>query len=102
MTGIRAVFVDTGAYIALADRSDRHHPDAVLFSQQLGPRPERLTSWGVVAEAYTWLRYHGSASRAAAWLSAFERLCAAGETRMVFPDGGLDALCRRKLLKFSG
>ena len=101
MNGIRAVFVDSGAYLALADRSDRNHERAVTCSRELGSGVLRMTSWGVVSETYTWLRYHASASAATAWLAGLERACHVGQTEIVLPDARLDGVCRRKLLKFA-
>ena len=51
------LFIDTGALIALKLRGDPHHQAAVRFLQEAGRRPRVISSL-VLAEAYTWLRYH--------------------------------------------
>ncbi len=51
------IFVDTGALIAIKLKDDPYHLQAVEFMRKLGRRP-RFTSSLVLAEAYTWLRYH--------------------------------------------
>ncbi len=101
MTGIRSIFIDSGAYIALADRSDQNHGRAVACLRELGSGATRMTSWGVVSETYTWLRYHGSASSAAGWLVDLERACHLGQSEVVLPDAQIDGACRRKLLRFA-
>jgi len=46
------VFLDTGIYIALLNKRDRHHPQAVaLFG---GPKPDWYTSILVWSEAHSW------------------------------------------------
>jgi predicted nucleic acid-binding protein len=46
------VFLDSGIFIALLDRSDRHHRAADdLFG---GTRPRWVTSLPVIAETYSW------------------------------------------------
>lgn len=48
----RAVFLDSGIFIAFLNRRDRWHPQAVsLFG---GPKPRWCTSLLVVSEAYSW------------------------------------------------
>ena len=53
------VFIDTGAWIALTDRRDRHHQDARLIVSRLSDQRRPLvTTNHVIGESYTWLRYH--------------------------------------------
>ena len=48
----RAVFLDSGIFIAYLDRSDRYHPEAVrLFSD---PPRRWYSSLAVVSETYGW------------------------------------------------
>ena len=48
----RAVFLDSGIFIAFMNRKDRWHAQAVaLFN---GSRPEWSTSFLVLSEAYSW------------------------------------------------
>jgi predicted nucleic acid-binding protein len=52
------VYCDAGWFIALAERSDRHHQRAVKLLKDLSAaRTGLVTSWPVVAEAATALRY---------------------------------------------
>jgi hypothetical protein len=56
---VSGVFVDTGAWIALADRRDRHYRDARLIVARLSSQRRPLVTTNHVAgESYTWLRYH--------------------------------------------
>lgn len=50
------VFVDTGAWLAIADRSDAHHKEAVATLLDLQGRSRFLTTNLVVAETYVLIR----------------------------------------------
>jgi len=53
----KTLFVDTGAWFALADRSDRHHKEAVDIYPQLLKDSHHLTTTNlVVAETYVLIR----------------------------------------------
>ncbi len=59
------IFVDTSAWIAIADDSDKYHSEAKsYYLQRLKEKTRFLTSNDVLAETYTWLRYHVSHSYA--------------------------------------
>lgn len=62
------VFVDTGAWIALAVRRDPHHPEALSIWQQLTGAGARLvTSVPVVMETFTFLERNTRRDVALAW-----------------------------------
>jgi predicted nucleic acid-binding protein len=68
------IFVDTGAWIALSDRKDQHHGDAVAIYTRLKRRKERLlTTDYLVDETVTRLRYDLSHSAAVKFLDFIER-----------------------------
>lgn len=52
------VFVDTSAFYALADRSDRHHKEAVAAYQGLLGKAELLTTDYVLVECWFLLAHH--------------------------------------------
>lgn len=58
MADINRVFIDTSAWIALMNSNEHHHTAAVTFHKSLAPMTLRITSWGIVSETYTWIRYH--------------------------------------------
>jgi predicted nucleic acid-binding protein len=52
------VFVDTGAWYALADASDRHHREARRFYLAEAPRGRLITTDLVLAETWTLITAH--------------------------------------------
>jgi predicted nucleic acid-binding protein len=52
------VFVDTGAWYAIADASDRHHADARRFYLEHAPSRRLITTDLVLAETWTLLSAH--------------------------------------------
>ncbi len=71
---IQRVFVDTSAWIDLMNRNERHHADAVAFHKSLVPMTLRITTWGIVSETFTWIRYHVGSREASRWLVSKELL----------------------------
>jgi predicted nucleic acid-binding protein len=62
------VFVDTGAWYALADASDRHHREARRFYLAEAPRGRLLTTDLVVSETWTLITAHlGRAAALTFW-----------------------------------
>jgi predicted nucleic acid-binding protein len=55
------IFVDSGAWIALLNRRDQHHDDAVVIYTTLKQQKvQLLTTDYVIDETVTWLRYRVS------------------------------------------
>ncbi len=52
------IFVDTGAWYAVADKSDRHHAEAARFYLAHAAQSELVTSDLVLAEAWTLMAAH--------------------------------------------
>ena len=69
----RSVFVDTSAFYALLDRSDRRHADSRrLFEQLARERRPLFTSNLVVAETYALVRYALGHALALRWLDSLD------------------------------
>ena len=64
-------YVDTSALIALADRSDSHHP---VFRRLFAETPELLTTTLVVAEGHGWFLRRYDRSRALQFLAMIEAM----------------------------
>jgi predicted nucleic acid-binding protein len=64
-------YVDTSALIALADRSDSHHP---VFRRLFAEPPELLTTTLVVAEGHGWFLRRYDRSRALQFLAMIEAM----------------------------
>jgi predicted nucleic acid-binding protein len=52
------VFVDTGAWYAIADASDRHHDEAAQFYLEHAPNGQFVTTDLIVSEAWTLIGAH--------------------------------------------
>lgn len=64
-------YVDTSALIALADRSDSHHP---VFRRLFAEPPDLLTTTLVVAEGHGWFLRRYDRSRALQFLAMIEAM----------------------------
>ena len=68
------VFLDSGAFLALSDADDLHHPAAVsLYEKILSTRARLFTSTYVLAETYTLIRAKVSHPVAVNFMKAFEK-----------------------------
>ncbi len=64
-SGFRRVFCDAGFFIALYSKKDAHHERALaLFKEAHDAKSRLFTSWLMVSEALTILRYHYGFSEA--------------------------------------
>lgn len=67
------IFVDTGAWIAIYKRNDRHHREAVaIYNNLRDQETQLLTTDYVIDEAVTRLRYDTNHSVAVAFLAFIE------------------------------
>jgi uncharacterized protein len=97
---IQHVFVDTSAWIDLMNRKERHHVDAVAFHKSLAPLTLRITTWGIVSETFTWIRYHVGSREASRWLASKEVLERQGLLQVVFPDPLMEVGVRKVIDRF--
>ena len=68
------IFVDTGAFIALGWQGDQRYRVAVEFYRKYRDSWQMFTSNYIIAETYTWLRYHATAPNAFIFLETIEQL----------------------------
>ncbi len=80
------IFVDTGAFIALGWQGDQHHQVAVEFYRKYRDSWQMFTSNYIIAETYTWLRYHATASNAFIFLETIEQLQSESRLFVVHAD----------------
>ena len=97
---LRRIFVDTSAWLTLFNRNERYHEAALRFHAGLGPAAVRVTTWGIVAETYTWLRYHGSHLEAERWLYEETALQNQDVLEVVFPTLATELGIHRNLSRF--
>ena len=68
-----SMLVDTGAWYAIADTSDRHHEEASLFYTEHAGRTRLVTTYLIVAETWTLLHSHlGRSSALTFWATLRE------------------------------
>lgn len=80
------LLVDTSAWIALMNREDQLHVRAVQFKETLSSATRFLTTWDVVGETYTWIRYHVGSGPAQRWLAVKDNMVREGELTLVYPN----------------
>ncbi len=97
---IQRVFVDSSAWISLMNKNERHHIAAVEFHKSLDPVTLHITSWGIVAETFTWIRYHIGSRDASRWLTLKESLEHQGFLQVVFPDTQMEIGVRKVIDRF--
>jgi uncharacterized protein len=97
---IKRVFIDTSAWIDLMNSSERHHAAAVAFHKSLAPMTLRITTWGIVSETFTWIRYHIGYREASRWLSLKDSLEDQGFLQVVYPDSQMEIGVRKVIGRF--
>jgi len=97
---IRRIFVDSSAWIDLMNRNERHHIAAVTFHRSLASMTLRITTWGIVSETFTWIRYHIGSREASRWLTLKESLEHQGFLEIVFPDPQMEVGVRKVINRF--
>ena len=97
---IKRVFIDTSAWIDLMNSNERHHAAAVAFHKSLAPMTLRITSWGIVSETFTWIRYHIGYREASRWLSLRDSLENQGFLQVVYPDFQMEVGVRKVIVRF--
>ncbi len=60
----------------------------------------RITTWGIVSETFTWIRYHIGSREAMRWLTLKESLEHQGFLQVVFPDPQMEVGVRKVIDRF--
>ena len=97
----RRILVDTSAWIALMNRKDRLHERAAAFHREYGTSVRRVTTWGIVSETYTWLRYHIGHEAGQHWLQTQASLQSTGFLEVIYPTPDLDSGVRAILSRYA-
>lgn len=96
----KKLFIDAGAWIALANKKDRQHQAARVFYSTLHQSVELYTSYLVVSEAYTWLRYHIGYQVAFKFVDALDKASNSQSLKVIYPDALIDAKTRQYLQRY--
>ncbi|HXZ06040.1 MAG TPA: PIN domain-containing protein [Ktedonobacteraceae bacterium] len=97
---IKRLFIDTSAWIDLMNSSEHNHTAAVNFHKSLSPMTLRITSWGIVSETYTWIRYHIGYREASNWLTLKDSLEDQGYLQVACPDHQMEIGVRKVIHRF--
>lgn len=93
------IFIDSGAFIALAVQRDQYHERAVAFHRSTHAR--RWTLDSVVGETYTHLRYRFGRNVALSFLHNIEILRGGGHLRIAYVDESMSAVALAILKQYS-
>lgn len=80
------LFIDTGAWIALAASRDQYHKIATTFYRLLPPSVQRVSSSHVISETFTWLRYKAGFDPAATFLKVIRQAKENGSLTVLTDD----------------
>ena len=100
MADIKRIFVDTSAWIALMNSNEVHHAASVSFHKSLAPMSLHVTSWGIVSETFTWIRYHIGGREATRWLSIKDSMENQGFLQVVYPDSQMEIGVRKVISRY--
>ena len=95
----RELFVDAGAWIALNDRGDEHHAEAVGFYERLlRERRPLVTTNLVIAEAYIAIRKAGGHPPAIRFLDSVRQ---SGRLQKIYSDIELENSAEKYLRRYT-
>lgn len=94
------IFVDTGAFIALGWQGDQHHQAAVEFYRKYRDSWQMYTSNYIIAETYTWLRYHAPARNAFIFLKTIEKLQSESRLVVIYAGQEIEKKAKQLLYKY--
>ena len=60
----------------------------------------RITSWGIVSETFTWIRYHIGDREASRWLTVKDSLENQGFLQVIYPDSQMEAGVRKVIGRY--
>jgi len=100
MTG-RKVFLDTGAFIALAFRRDQNHEKAVkIFQAVMAKNADIVTTNLIVAETYTFLRYNINYHTAIGFLKSLKQAEQASMIKIIYATPEIEKEALKILEKY--
>jgi len=99
--GRSKIFIDSGGFIALTYKDDREHSKAVWYYTTVKDIALFNTTNFVIAETYTWLRYHASHPAAVKFLDVVEKSASNGELAIIQIDRTIEEKAKVILRKYA-
>lgn len=99
--GRSKIFIDSGGFIALTYKDDQEHKKAVQYYTSIKDRATFYTTNLVVAETYTWLRYHTSHSAAVKFLDVIKESTECKELVVIQVNVAIEEKARELLRKYA-
>jgi len=96
----KKLYIDAGAWIAITNKKDQYHEVAKEFYLSIPEYVELYTSYLVISESFTWLRYHLGSYIAFQFIGALEKASTIQSVKIVYPDAYADNLTRKYLQRF--
>lgn len=93
--------MDTGAFIALADRTDQYHEEAERIYKEIGTKYPQVTTNHVISETYVFLRYNVGFEIAIRVLKALKSAERVGILEIVYSNSDIEDSAIKILEKYS-
>lgn len=94
------VFIDTGAFIAMAFKKDSKHGAAKKIFEEIGNKYPQITTNMVISEAYTFLRYEVNYHTAISFLKSVKRAEEYGYLEIIYTNRKIESKAFGLLEKF--
>jgi predicted nucleic acid-binding protein len=93
--------VDSAALIALFNKNDQYHKEALEYYSLLTKTTKLVTTLLVISETYTWFRYHANYNLAFDFLEVINDAVSLDWLKVIYPDHILNIKTQNILLHYN-